>query len=188
MKNPVGSPTTAALDRVSPSVGSGPWRAADTATPNNQDGGRKKIYLHPGQLYATGEGAMVTTILGSCVAVCLYDPVSQIGGVNHFLLPVAGADGQKSPRFGNVAVPDLVARVVKLGAERKRLQAKLFGGANVIEAFRDRENHLGTQNVCIARELLAAEEIPVIGEDVGGQKGRKLVFLTDDGSVWIKEL
>ena len=188
MKNPVGSQTKAALDRASPSISGGPWRPADTAPPNNQDGVRKKVYLHPGQLYATGESAVVTTILGSCVAVCLYDPVTQIGGVNHFLLPVGGADGQKSPRFGNVAVPDLVGKVVKLGAERKRLQAKLFGGANVIEAFRDRENHLGTQNVRIARELLAAEEIPVIGEDVGGQKGRKLVFITDDGSAWIKEL
>jgi len=85
-------------------------------------------------------------------------------------------------------VPDLVGRIVKLGAERKRLQAKLFGGANVIEAFRDQENHLGAQNVRIARELLAAEAIPVIGEDVGGHKGRKLVFVTDDGSAWIKEL
>ena len=188
MKNPVGSPTTAALDRVSPSVDSGPWRGPDTAPPIDPDGARKKIYLHPGQLYATGESAVVTTILGSCVAVCLYDPVMQIGGVNHFLLPVAGADGQTSPRFGNVAVPDLVARVVKLGAERERLQAKLFGGANVIEAFRDRENHLGTQNVRIARELLNAAAIPVIGEDVGGHKGRKLIFATDDGSAWIKEL
>jgi len=188
MKNPVGSQTRAALELVSHSARSAPSHAADTVAPNDQDGTRKKIYLHPGQLYATGESAVVTTILGSCVAVCLYDPVTQIGGVNHFLLPVAGADGQKSPRFGNVAVPDLVGKVVKLGAERKRLQAKLFGGANVIEAFRDRENHLGTQNVRIARELLAAEAIPVIGEDVGGQKGRKLVFLTDDGSAWIKEL
>jgi chemotaxis protein CheD len=58
----------------------------------------------------------------------------------------------------------------------------------VIKAFRDQKNHLGTQNVRIARTLLAAEAIPVIGEDVGGQSGRKLVFLTDDGSAWIKEL
>jgi chemotaxis protein CheD len=188
MKNPVGSQTTAALDRVSHSSVSASHHAADATASDDHDRARKKIYLHPGQLYAIGESAAVTTILGSCVAVCLYDPVTQIGGVNHFLLPVAGTGGPKSPRFGNVAVPDLVDKVVKLGAEPKRLQAKLFGGANVIEAFRDRENHLGTQNVRIARELLAAEAIPVISEDVGGQKGRKLVFLTNDGSAWIKEL
>jgi chemotaxis protein CheD len=178
----------AALERVSQSAGSALRHATDTAVPGETDLTRKKIYLLPGQLYASAERAVVTTILGSCVSVCLYDPLTQIGGVNHFLLPVADADGQKSPRFGNVAVPDLVAKVVKLGAERKRLQAKLFGGANVIEAFRDQKNHLGMQNVRIARELLAAARIPVIGEDVGGQSGRKLVFLTDDGSAWIKEL
>ena len=188
MKNPVGNQTRAALERISDGTHSGPWQATDPTPPNGQDDTRKKVYLHPGQLYAAVEHSLVTTILGSCVAVCLYDPVKQIGGVNHFLLPVAGNDGQKSPRFGNVAVPDLVGRVVKLGAERQRLQAKLFGGANVIEAFRDRENHLGTQNVRIARELLAAEAIPVIGEAVGGHKGRKLIFTTDDGSAWVKEL
>ena len=153
-----------------------------------QDNPRKKIYLHPGQLYASGESSAVTTILGSCVVLCLWDPLKRIGGINHFLLPVGGAAGPKSPRFGNVAVPELIGQIVKLGAERKRLQAKLFGGANVIEAFRDRENHLGTQNVLIARELLEAEAIPVVGEDVGGYKGRKLIFLTDDGSAWVKEL
>ena len=188
MKNLVGSQARAAFDRVSSSATNAPLRATDRATPNEQGRTRKQIYLHPGQLYATAESAVVTTILGSCVAVCLYDPVTRIGGVNHFLLPVAGTDGQKSPRFGNVAVPDLVGKVVKLGAERKRLQAKLFGGANVIEAFRDQKNSLGTQNVRVAREILAAEAIPVIGEDVGGQRGRKLVFLTDDGSAWIKGL
>lgn len=188
MKYPDVSQATAALDQISQSTANVSRPAADTAAPIEQALTHKKIYLHPGQLYATAESAVVTTILGSCVAVCLYDPVTQIGGVNHFLLPVAGTDGQKSSRFGNVAVPDLIGKVVKLGAERKRLQAKLFGGANVIKAFRDQKNHLGTQNVSIARALLAAEAIPVIGEDVGGQSGRKLVFLTDDGSAWIKEL
>ena len=188
MKIPVVNPTRAPFDQVSLSAISAPRHVADMAAPKELDCTRKKIYLRPGQLYATGEGAVFTTILGSCVAVCLYDPVAQIGGVNHFLLPEAGTDGQNSSHFGNIAVPVLVGKVVELGAERQRLQAKLFGGANVVEAFRDQENHLGSQNVRIARELLAAEKIPVIGEDVGGQRGRKLVFLTDDGSAWIKEL
>jgi len=155
---------------------------------NPQDHHHKKIYLHPGQLYASGEITMVTTILGSCVALCLWDPMKRIGGINHFLLPVGGNDMLKSPRFGTVAIPELIRKILQLGADVKMLQAKLFGGANVIEAFRDRENHLGTQNVRIARELLQAEAIPVVGEDVGGQKGRKLIFCTGDGSAWVKEL
>ena len=188
MNNSVGNQNRFALDQGSLCAISSPPHVADSPAHNGHDGTRKQIYLRPGQLDATRENAVFTTILGSCVAVCLYDPVTQIGGVNHFLLPVAGNNDQKSPRFGNIAVPDLLGKVVKLGAERRRLQAKLFGGANVIEAFRNRENHLGTQNVRIARELLAAENIPIISEDVGGQKGRKLVFLTDDGVAWVKEL
>lgn len=75
-----------------------------------------------------------------------------------------------------------------MGCDRRRLQAKLFGGACVLEAFRERKNHLGSENVRTARELLAAEAIPVIGEDVGGHRGRKLIFTTDDGSAWVKAL
>ena len=158
------------------------------APSNAQDHPHKKVYLHPGQLYASCESTKVTTILGSCVALCLWDPTKRIGGINHFLLPAGGTDMLSSGRFGSVAIPDLIKRVLRLGANPKMLQAKLFGGANVVEAFRDRENHLGTQNVRIARQLLEAEAIPVVSEDVGGHKGRKLIFCTDDGSAWVKEL
>ncbi len=188
MKNLCASQTSTASDPGPQLIASTRPDAAEMAAPDEPVDTRKKIYLHPGQLYATSEPAVVTTILGSCVAVCLYDPLTHIGGINHFLLPVTCAEGQSSTRFGNVAVPDLVGKVVKLGAERKRLQAKLFGGANVIEAFRDRENHLGTQNIRIARELLEIATIPIVGEDVGGRKGRKLIYITDEGAVWIKEL
>ena len=156
--------------------------------PLPQNHAHKKVYLHPGQLYASGESALVTTILGSCVALCIWDPTNRIGGINHFLLPVGGSDMLRSPRFGTVAIPDLIKKILQLGANPKMLHAKVFGGANVIEAFRDRENHLGTQNVRIARELLQAEAIPIVSEDVGGQRGRKLIFCTDDGSAWVKEL
>ncbi|HWH76472.1 MAG TPA: chemotaxis protein CheD [Candidatus Binatus sp.] len=149
---------------------------------------RTKIYLHPGQLHATAEGCVVTTILGSCVAVCLCDRHAQVGGINHFLLPVSGKAELNSHRFGDVAVTELIAKVISLGADLKRLQAKLFGGANVIEAFRDRENHLGTQNVRLARALLESAGLPVISEDVGGRRGRKLIFQTDNGAAWVKEL
>lgn len=153
-----------------------------------QENPRKKIYLHPGQFYAAGEESVVTTILGSCVAVCLCDRQARIGGINHFLLPISTDNEPHSHRFGDVAVIELIAKVTALGADPKRLKAKLFGGANVIEAFRDRENHLGTQNVRIARALLESAGVPVINEDVGGQRGRKLIFQTDDGAAWIKEL
>jgi chemotaxis protein CheD len=147
-----------------------------------------KFYLQPGQLFASRDGHAVTTILGSCVAVCLWDPKVKIGGINHYLLPVYGGEGAASPRFGDISIRELLSRLLTLGCERQRLRAKLFGGACVLAAFRERKEHLGSQNIRTARELLAAEGVPVVGEAVGGYRGRKLIFATDIGAVWLKEL
>jgi chemotaxis protein CheD len=151
-------------------------------------GERSKFYLHPGQLFVSPASYAVTTILGSCVSVCLWDPLTQVGGINHFLLPSDVGDDQGSLRFGNLAVRELIGQVIAVGGELSRLRAKLFGGACVLEAFRSRQNHLGTKNVQIAREVLDSADIPIIGEDVGGDRGRKLIFHTDNGSAWIKQL
>ena len=152
------------------------------------DGGRSRIYLHPGELFVSAERSAVSTILGSCVAVCLWDPIAKIGGINHYLLPLWTGQGTVSPRFGNVAVQELVNKLLELGSQKSRLQAKLFGGACVIEAFRERESHLGTKNVQTAEELLEQEGIPLVGRDVGGRRGRKLIFHTDNGIAWVRQL
>lgn len=144
-----------------------------------------RVYLAPGLLYASAEAAQVTTILGSCVAVCLWDPLERVGGMNHFLLP-EGAP--RSPRFGKSAVPLLIERVLELGARRSQLKAKVFGGACVLEAFRAGAQTLGVRNVEAARERLRSEEIRVVGEDVGGDLGRKLVFDVQTGSAWIRAI
>ena len=149
---------------------------------------RAKYYLHPGQLFASTDSHEVTTILGSCVAVCLWDPDVKIGGINHYLLPSFSGAGDASARFGDISIRELLAKLTTLGCDRRRLKAKIFGGACVLEAFRNQKDHLGSQNIRTARELLAAEAIPVIGESVGGQRGRKLIFATDDGSAWVKVL
>jgi chemotaxis protein CheD len=153
-----------------------------------EDRGRSKVYLHPGQLFASAECAAVTTILGSCVAVCLFDPITKVGGVNHFLLPLWVGEGAVSPKFGNVAIEKLIARLLALGSQSQRLQAKLFGGACVMEAFRSRESHLGTKNVEVAQALLKQKGIHLVGHDIGGSRGRKLIFHTDTGTAWVKEL
>jgi chemotaxis protein CheD len=158
-----------------------------TTTTETISGQRAKVYLHPGQIFVSAERSAVTTILGSCVAVCLYDPYIKVGGMNHFLLPFDSGEGQ-AERFGNRAVDLLIDRLLALGSARERLRAKLFGGACVLDAFRDRQNHLGTQNVQVAREILTAAEIPIVSADVEGRRGRKLIFHTDDGSAWIKSL
>lgn len=149
---------------------------------------KKSFYLHPGQIFVSREGHAVTTILGSCVSVCLWDPYARVGGINHFLLPTHTGDGHASPRFGDLAIQALIERLIVFGCLRRNLLAKIFGGACVLEAFQVRTSHLGQRNVELAEQLLTAAEITVTGHDVGGHRGRKLIFHTDDGTAWVKPL
>ena len=158
------------------------------SSPPSQVNERATAYLHPGQLFVSAHSYAVTTILGSCVAVGLWDPVNRIGGINHFLLPTFSGLGIASPRFGNIAIKELLDQLAELGSQRHNLLAKLFGGACVLEAFSRPQNHLGMKNIEVARELLESESIPLVGHDVGGQRGRKLIFHTDDGAAWVKVL
>ncbi len=146
---------------------------------------RLAVFLHPGRIYASPAPSTVRMILGSCVAVCLWDPLHGVGGANHFLLPYHGQD---DPRFGNVAIQRLMEKLLALGCSQRGLRAKLFGGSCVVEAFQNSQGHLGTKNVTVARTLLTHEGIPIEAEDVGGQRGRKVIFQTDDGSAWVRQL
>ena len=149
-------------------------------------GALQQAYLHAGHMVVSREPCRVTTVLGSCVAVGLWDPSSGVGGVNHFLLP----QGSDSARFGNVAVRTLIREVVAAGGRRRLLQAKVFGGACVLRAFKGvgTGTHLGQKNVEVARQILIDEGIPVAAEDVEGDRGRKLIFQTHDGAAWVRSL
>ena len=118
----------------------------------------------------------------------MWDPEAGVGGLNHFLLPQCVNNGVSSSRFGNVAIRDLLAELHRLGGARHRLQAKVFGGASVIDAFQTTNGSLGMQNVSLARRFLADAGIPIVNEDVGGSQGRKLVFRTSDGSAWVRHI
>ena len=144
------------------------------------------IYLHPGQLFVAAGPAAVTTILGSCVAVCLWDSTLGIGGINHYLLPSGLRTASTGLRYGNVAIESLLEKLARAGARAPNLRAKLFGGACVLDAMRGKENHLGDKNVETARMALAEADIPVIASDVGGTRGRKLIFYPHDGSALVK--
>jgi len=148
----------------------------------------RAAYLHAGHILVSRDPCRVTTVLGSCVAVGIWDPLSAIGGINHFLLPERLITGTESPRFGNVAVRALIEGVIAAGARRSSLQAKVFGGACVLRAFRNNGWHLGSKNVEIARRMLLEERIPIAAEDVEGSRGRKLIFQTHDGAAWVRSL
>lgn len=145
-----------------------------------------QTYLLPGEVHAISQPSRVTTILGSCVSVCLFERGGQFGGMNHFLLPSAPFASQASTRYGDCAVDVLVKRLLALGAARERLIAKLFGGANVLHAFADGTRHIGAANVEMARDALLRHGISIGAEDVGGTRGRKLVFSAPDGAAWVK--
>jgi chemotaxis protein CheD len=149
---------------------------------------RVHVYLHPGQVFASSSPCEVSTVLGSCVSVLLFDGLRRIGGASHYLLPFEGRGDGSTPRFGNVAIAQLLARMAELGSRKRDLVAKVFGGASVWAAPKGAGPTLGEKNVEVARRRLDHEGIPIVAQDVGGTGGRKLVFLTDEGHVWLKKL
>lgn len=141
------------------------------------------VYVHPGQLYVASHAALVSTVLGSCVAVCLWDATARVGGMNHFLLP-SGI----GPRYGSDAMRELVDSMIVEGARVARMIAKVFGGACVLEGFGGARKSIGEQNAVAAMQFLAAHSIPVHVDQTGGRRGRKLLFHTGTGKAYVKEI
>jgi len=142
-------------------------------------------YLYPGGIFADPRPHRVTTVLGSCVSVCLWDRVRGVGGINHYLLPLWNGDGLPTPRYGNIAIAALIDRMLALKCSRENLRAKLFGGA----AMWENPNGLlavGERNIELARRQLAEAGIPVIASDLGGDAGRKIIFDTASGAVLLR--
>jgi chemotaxis protein CheD len=148
---------------------------------------RREVYLMPGRLHVSSEPCAVTTVLGSCVAVCLTDLDRQIGGMNHYALPCRLA-GEDTLRCGAFALERLLEALLGLGSRARSLTAKVFGGARISSHGGKRASQLGAQNVALAREFLGAAGIPIVAEDVGGFRARKLIYFTDDGTAWIRRL
>jgi chemotaxis protein CheD len=165
--------------------GNGASHAGGAAPAAEAKGERRAVFLHPGRIFVSTEPATVRMVLGSCVAVCLWDPLRRTGGANHYLLPYRGAD---SADFGEVAIQRLIEQLLGLGCSRASMTAKLFGGSCVLEALQGKETHVGTRNVAVARTVLAGHGIPIVAHDVGGQQGRRVIFQTDDGSAWVRHL
>jgi chemotaxis protein CheD len=120
------------------------------------------------------EGAVLTTILGSCVAACIRDPVAKIGGMNHFLLPgsLEASRRLEAESYGVHLMELLVNGLLRRGASRHRLEAKLFGGAQTMRGF----SNVGSRNAAFAEHFLQNESIRVIDSSLGGELGRKLEY------------
>lgn len=141
-------------------------------------------YLLPSALFAAKEPCLVDTILGSCIAVCLYDSKLKIGGINHYMLPLWNGKGLATPKYGNIAIEKLVEKMISMGSSKPNLIAKVFGGANQMLTSLS----VGERNREIAISQLKAEGIKVVAESTGGFKGRKIQFNTYTGEVLMKFL
>lgn len=144
----------------------------------------------PGEYYVTGRDMLLVTVLGSCVAACIRDPVSGIGGMNHFMLPEGGGDEHNplsaSARYGGYAMEVLINQLVKLGASRGRLEAKVFGGAAVLRGFTT--VNVGAKNSEFVLEYLHSERIRVLAQDLLDLYPRKVYFWPSTGRVLVRKL
>ena len=151
-------------------------------------GNRKKAYLLPGELHASAEPCQVKTILGSCVAICLWDRWRGAGGINHFLLPSSREGHPASLRYADEATRVLLELLEALGCRPPNLCAKIFGGAALFQSNNRYVLSLGGKNVGAALSLMKGAGIPVVAQETGGSRGRKLIFNTDDGVAWTQRI
>ena len=120
---------------------------------------------------------MLTTVLGSCIATCMYDPIARVGGMNHYLLPGDPSARSSGVVYGVHAMELLINALLRKGAQKDCLKAKIFGGARMINNLSD----VGEANAAFAREFLARENIECVGESVGGHRARRIRFWPTDG-------
>jgi chemotaxis protein CheD len=145
-------------------------------------------FLLPGQMFASRGPLTVSTILGSCVAVCLWDQRVGVGGVNHYLLPEGESALPNRLRYANSANASLLEELLQLGAVMSNLEAKIVGGAHAHVSDENSASSLGTRNVQAAVDFLRSTGIPLIGKNVGGKKGRKLWFEIQTGDAKVELL
>jgi chemotaxis protein CheD len=154
--------------------------------------GKVVAKLLPGDYYVTFGDEMIFTVLGSCVSACVRDRVLGIGGMNHFMLPQDSAEASKpwgssasaATRYGNVAMEMLINDILKNGGRRDNLEFKLVGGGRVLDAMTD----IGARNIEFVRNYMKQEGFRVLGEDLGDEHPRKVMFHPKSGSARVKKL
>ncbi|KQN70455.1 chemotaxis protein CheD [Duganella sp. Leaf61] len=143
----------------------------------------------PGEYYFTNKDMLIVTVLGSCVSACIRDRTTGLGGMNHFMLPDGGGDGSPvsaSARYGTYAMEILINDLLKAGAKRENLEAKVFGGGAVLKGFT--AINVGERNAAFVLNFLKTERIRVVAEDLNDIHPRKVYFFPRTGKVLVKKL
>jgi chemotaxis protein CheD len=145
--------------------------------------GSDAVKILPCEYFVHHEDILLLTTLGSCIAACLWDREAKVGGMNHFMLPEGGAD---SGRYGSYAMELLINEMLKQGASRATLEAKVFGGGQVIDGMSSM--NIGERNAAFVTDYLKTERIPIVSKDVLGIHPRKVCFLPASGKAMVKRL
>ena len=151
---------------------------------------RDAAKILPGEYYYTGKDMLIVTVLGSCVSACIRDRVTGVGGMNHFMLPDSGGDADSpisaSARYGTYAMEVLINDLLKAGAKRENLEAKVFGGGAVLRGFI--AMNVGERNAQFVRDFLRVEGIRIVAEDLNDIHPRKVYYFPRSGKVLVKKL
>ena len=147
--------------------------------------------LLPGEYYYTDKNMLIVTVLGSCVSACIRDKITGIGGMNHFMLPDVGVSDVNNPvspsmRYGTYAMETLIDDLLKAGAKRQNLEAKVFGGGNVLKGFS--QMNVGERNAKFVRHYLRTQHMPIIAEDLNDIYPRKVYFFPRTGKVLVRKI
>lgn len=152
--------------------------------------GKEIKIIHPGEYYVSSEDEIIGTLLGSCVAVCLYDEKRGIAGMNHFMLPgkISTTDltKDKTAKYGITAINELLKDMEKLGADKEHLVAKIFGGGKVLEHIIE-SSTIPRDNIRLAKVMMEMEDIQITESDVGGNFTRKILMDVKTGKVYLKK-
>ncbi len=144
------------------------------------------VKILPGEYFVFDEDLLIMTTLGSCIAVCLWDRQAHVGGMNHFMLPDNGGTGADSGRYGSFAMELLINELLKMGASRLTLEAKVFGGGAVLSGMNSL--NVGERNTQFVMDYLKTERIPVVSKDVLDIYPRKVCFFPHSGKAMVKRL
>ncbi|MBN2039824.1 MAG: chemotaxis protein CheD [Spirochaetes bacterium] len=146
--------------------------------------------IHPGEFHVSGEDKIISTLLGSCVAVCLHDPVNSVSGMNHFMLPgrITKSDiiNDDYAKYGTSAIYNLLLQLYKHGAKKENLIAKIFGGGHVLDKITDKKG-IPFDNIRVAKLYMEIEDIPIVDIDVGDKFTRKIFMDVRSGKVFLKK-
>ncbi|OOE36286.1 chemotaxis protein CheD [Salinivibrio kushneri] len=152
------------------------------------------VKLQPGDVYVSANDELIATGLGSCIAACIWDPESQVGGMNHFMLPLKCEEAESAwtaepylshaARYGNYAMEILINSLLQQGAVKSRLRVKLFGGGNIM-----RQNiAIGRKNIDFVRQYVTNEQLLLVSEDLGQVFPRQVLFDPRTGKAWVKKI